>query len=316
MDMQQVWGNAFNEWRSSHEEHLRQDEGQEGTKQSQIQKLPPLPWRAPPSPWEDLASVLSRTARIMGYAQPQWLLRPEAVGHRIDQDSLPVLYRPLDSLLLSRLLHLEEKKLYSLTLHRFASRLAPPHQTALASPDEPNERPSRGRLFLNERDRRFFLANRYTQVCPRCLDEYSGYDRLYWRCDLLLFCPRHHVFLVRHCPTCHARIPAFRPLPTTCPTCQQGDYRSTILGPQAGEEAWLQASHTLLMNRSTGNFAMSCSARVTVYCSSTAAPAAADLSPTSCIRMTPFAFIAGGKITAPPHMLRCLLNRCSLQARR
>jgi hypothetical protein len=83
MDIQQVWGNTFNEWRSSHGEHRRRDEGQERTKQRQILKLPPLPRRAPPSPWEDLASVLSRTARTMGYTRPQWLLRPEAVEHRI-----------------------------------------------------------------------------------------------------------------------------------------------------------------------------------------------------------------------------------------
>ena len=133
--------------------------------------------------------MLSRTARIMGYGRPQWLLRPEAVQHRIDQDTLPVLHRPIDSLLLGRLLYLEEKQLYLLTLHRFASRFTQPRQTVLAIPDEPDERRSRRHLFLDERDRSFFLASRYTQVCPRCLDEDEGYDRLYWRCDQLLLCP-------------------------------------------------------------------------------------------------------------------------------
>jgi len=125
--------------------------------------------------------------------------------------------------------------------------LCPPFQTVLTFPDESNEQPPRGRLFLDERDRSFFLANRYTQVCPRCLDEDEGYDHLYWRCDLLLLCPRHRVFLVRHCATRHARIPAFRPLPTTCPSCEQGDYRSAVLSPQLEEEPWLQASHALLL---------------------------------------------------------------------
>ncbi len=191
--------------------------------------------------------MLSRTARVMGYEQPQWLLRPEAAGHRIDLDSLPALHRPIDSLLLCRLLHLEEQQLHSLTLHRFAPHFARPRQTVLAVPAESNEQPSGGRLFLEERDRSFFLASRYTQVCPRCLDEDEGYDRLYWRCNLLLHCPRHRVFLVRHCPTCHARIPALRPLSTTCPSCGQGDYRSAVLSPQVEEEPWLQASHALLL---------------------------------------------------------------------
>ncbi len=132
-----------------------------------------------------------------------------------------MLHGPLDSVLLGRLLHLEEQQMYSLTLHRFAPR--------------------------KERERSFFLASRYTQVCPRCLDEDEGYDRLYWRCDQLLLCPRHRVFLVRHCPTCHARIPAFRLLSTTCPSCEQGEYRSIVLSPQVEEEPWLQASHALLL---------------------------------------------------------------------
>lgn len=241
MDMQQLWGNSFNEWRASYVERLRREEEQERTRLRQVMELLPLPRRAVPHPWEDLASVLSRTARIMGYARPQWLLRPEAVQHRIDQDTLPVLHRPMDSLLLSRLLHLEEKQLYSLTLHRFASRFTQPRQTVLAVPDESNERLSSERLVLDERGRSFFLPSRYTQVCPRCLDEDEGYDRLYWRCDLLLLCPRHRVFLVRHCPTCHAQIPALRPLSTTCPSCEQGDYRSTVLSPQVEEEPWLLA---------------------------------------------------------------------------
>ncbi len=37
----------------------------------------PLPVRVLPEPWEDLASLLSRTAVQMGYKQVNWLLRPE-----------------------------------------------------------------------------------------------------------------------------------------------------------------------------------------------------------------------------------------------
>src|SRR5258708_2568397 len=104
MDMQSVWGNNFKAWRVSHEERLRREEEQEQAKQRQIMELLPLPRRAAPRLWEDLTSVLSRTARSMGYARPQWLLRPEVIQHKIDRDALPVLRRHLDSLLLSRLL--------------------------------------------------------------------------------------------------------------------------------------------------------------------------------------------------------------------
>ncbi len=50
----------------------------------------PLPVRVLPEPWEDLASLLSRTAVQMGYKQVNWLLRPE------DQKMVPI----ADSILL------------------------------------------------------------------------------------------------------------------------------------------------------------------------------------------------------------------------
>ena len=96
MDMQSTWGNNFNTWRASNEERLQREEEEERAKQRQIMELLPLPQRAAPRVWEDLASLLSRTAHTMGYARPEWLLRSEAVQHRIDQDSLPVLYRRTD----------------------------------------------------------------------------------------------------------------------------------------------------------------------------------------------------------------------------
>jgi len=85
-------------------------------------------------------------------------------------------------------------------------------------------------------------------VCPLCLDEDEGYDHLYWRCDLLLLCPRHCVFLLSRCPACRAPIPALRPQLTTCPSCGKGDYRSTVLAPQVEEETWLRASHCQLLS--------------------------------------------------------------------
>ncbi len=248
MDMQSVWGNTFNGWRVSYEERLRREEEQEQTRQRQILELLPLPRRAAPRLWEDLTSVLSRTARLMGYERPQWLLRPQAIQHKIDRDALPVLHRRLDSLLLSRLLQLEEEQLYALTLHRFASRFTPPRHSASSVPTQANERCSSGQPVLDERYHSFFLPRRNTQVCPLCLDEDEGYDRLYWRCDLLLLCPRHRVFLVSRCPACQVPIPALRPQSTTCPSCGKGDYRSTVLAPRVEEETWLRASHCLLLS--------------------------------------------------------------------
>jgi hypothetical protein len=61
-----------------------------------------------------LASVLSHTARKMGYEDPAWVLRPERVPHTINPAMLPLLYHSI----LQRLL------LYELTLHHFAPRFA------------------------------------------------------------------------------------------------------------------------------------------------------------------------------------------------
>jgi len=59
MDMQSVWGNNFKAWRVSYEEHLQREEEQEQAKLRQIMELLPLPRRAAPRVWEDLASAPS-----------------------------------------------------------------------------------------------------------------------------------------------------------------------------------------------------------------------------------------------------------------
>jgi hypothetical protein len=102
MDMQPIWGNMLTTWFKPYRESLRREEEQKQAKQHQILELNSLPRRAVPRPWEDLASVLSRTA--------------------------PTLHRHLDFLLLSRLLLLEEEQLYALTLHRFATHFIQPQQ--------------------------------------------------------------------------------------------------------------------------------------------------------------------------------------------
>src|SRR6266516_7911582 len=107
--------------RKEEEERLRQLDRE---KQRRIQELPPLPLRILPLPREDLASVLSRAARRMGYEKPEWLLRLESVPHKINPDNLPLLHRQKDYLLLKRLLLLEEEEIYALTLHCFAQHFS------------------------------------------------------------------------------------------------------------------------------------------------------------------------------------------------
>ncbi len=96
----------------------------------------PLPRRVVPLPCEDLPSVISRVARKMGYERPEWLLRPEALSHRIAPNTLLLLRRRADYQLLKSLLLLEEEQLFSLTLYRFAHRLeALPYPPPQANPD-------------------------------------------------------------------------------------------------------------------------------------------------------------------------------------
>ncbi len=214
-------------------------------KQRLLQELLPLPLRSAPHPWEDLASLLSRIARKMGYENPVWLLRPEGVPHKINPANLPLLHRQNDYLFLERLLLLDEEQLYALTLHRFVLRFT--QRSHLSSDRSLETEQSIKRASLQyEYGRQFFLSERYTRVCPRCLDEGDGYDRLYWRCELVLFCPRHAVFLIQNCPACQAPIPAFRPSPTHCPTCTTGDYRLALL-PLLPEECWLEPGHATLL---------------------------------------------------------------------
>ena len=37
-------------------------------------------------------------------------------------------------------------------------------------------------LLWQEHSLQHFEADKYIRVCPLCLDEPEGYDRLYWRC--------------------------------------------------------------------------------------------------------------------------------------
>lgn len=154
----------------------------------------------------------------MGYEQPLWLVRPEGPAHHVRMADLPVLKKSQDYRFLQQLLLLDEEAIYRMTLHRFASCLSS------LSPFSSESVPSR---WLDQWSyRTYFFANAHTQICPDCLDEQEVYSYLYWKCRYVMLCPRHATFLVNSCPICHSSIPALRPSPTICPSCQKGDYRT------------------------------------------------------------------------------------------
>ena len=179
-----------------------------------------------PRPWEDLASVISRVARNREDVFADWILRFHDSSCRLSVDTIPVVARRADYQFLSHLLRLDEVMLYQLTLHRLAAALQPPvnksRQRAYFTDALDIERP----LLLATMLERFCLPLTTTKVCPACLNEQEGYDRLYWRLRPILICPRHAMFLIDRCPWCALPIPALRISLTTCPHCDTGDYRT------------------------------------------------------------------------------------------
>ncbi len=79
------------------------------------------------------------------------------------------------------------------------------------------------RPLLSERS--YFRDPLFMKVCPACLDQQDGYDRLYWLAEFILLCPNHALPLRTNCPSCKRRIPALRAKLCRCPFCKRGDYR-------------------------------------------------------------------------------------------
>jgi hypothetical protein len=210
-----------------------------------VSNVAPLPRRVIPLPWEDLPSVISRVARKMGYERPEWILRPEVYSHHIAPNTLHLLRKRVDYLMLKRLLLLEEEQLFSLTLHRFTRRFEDLPSPLLQT--NPDFLTSSERMLL-PRYVQFFGSGSETQVCPLCLGNPDGYDRLYWRCSYVLLCARHRIYLVDHCPACRTPIPGLRAHPIRCPSCRVGDYRAGIV-PLLDEDDWLEASQSLLLDQ-------------------------------------------------------------------
>ncbi len=187
-----------------------------------LSELPcaPIPARTLPQPWEDLASFVSRIAGCMGYKNPQWILRPEESTSTIQSFNLCMLREKTDYHFLEHLLQLDEEALYSLTIHRFASRVQAP-ELARSTVAEVIQRPLLTRYLFQS----FFHPYSATKFCPYCLAEEPVYGRLFWNALPVVACLRHKLFLLDRCPSCHHSVPILRPSFTQCPYCRNGDYR-------------------------------------------------------------------------------------------
>jgi hypothetical protein len=153
----------------------------------------------------------------MGYERPQWILQPEHISYHLREEALPYLCRKENFLYLEQLLCLDEETLYLLTLHRFAPILQRGTEQPL-----PQKATLIARALLS--DGSSFAEPLYTKVCPTCLDQPDGYDRLYRRAAFIVLCPDHLLLLRTNCPHCKKHIPALRA--ALGPFCKQGDYRA------------------------------------------------------------------------------------------
>lgn len=194
-----------------------------------MQHITPLPRRVQPLSWEDLGSFLVRSAKVMGYEHPQWILRPETYSHHINIWKLAALSRQADYDFLSQLLGVSETHLYQMTIHRFSPLLATHsaeeqkasiqrrQQHYLSTPYQGR---SVNRPLFSRNLGGFFLSNSPTiRICPLCAQSPDAYDRLYWRIRPLLTCPIHQVLLQTSCPVCSKKWPSLRSSRAWCPSC-------------------------------------------------------------------------------------------------
>jgi hypothetical protein len=85
----------------------------------------------------------------------------------------------------------------------------------------------RQHALLTEHDLRFWLLPHLhdtTRVCPYCVEEEDGYDRVFWNLRGVLCCPHHRARLLEKCPACLQVIPAIRPQAGECPFCSRATY--------------------------------------------------------------------------------------------
>jgi hypothetical protein len=210
--------------------------------QNWLCSLRPLPSRVIPFPEEDLASLVCRSAQVMGYKYVQWLLPPEevpcSIGPVICTLQSAVSYR-----ILERLFLLSEERLYRTTFHRFTTQLQAPEETHLLNETGEIQRPVLTRITAQ----RFISSQQRTRVCPLCLAERESYGRLYWGILPVIVCPRHHIMLADRCPMCQEKIPVLRSSLTRCPRCRKGDYRQAPI-VLFGDEPLLHTSQAFILD--------------------------------------------------------------------
>lgn len=208
-----------------------------------IRPLLPLPQRAAPLPDEDLLSILRRNATKMGYPKLGWLLQPEGNQWHIREKDVPLSLTQLEYHILEELLLLPQEAVKSHTLSHYVDRLGQalgPQQYAALNKSASHPV---GISLLSQKI--FFLPIQTIRICPVCLLEQKSYDRLYWRLQLILYCPLHRVPLLGKCPSCGMPIAANRPLTRICQRCQH-EYRE-IAQPRLSSTNFYSLSERFLL---------------------------------------------------------------------
>ena len=155
------------------------------------QSIRPLPARAAALHGESLASLVRRTAEIMGYEGPgrvlSLLLEARDVPANVNLFPLgPSLDR------LAELLRRPAKDLLGMTVHRFSEQLV------LAPCGSPSDTLCDSKTIL-----KYFVTST-SPICPRCLAEDStAHERLVWSFRAMPVCASHGCLLIGQCPECH-----------------------------------------------------------------------------------------------------------------
>jgi hypothetical protein len=146
---------------------------------------------------------------------------------------------------LATLLRQDDESLLKQTVHSLAGSLV------LATKSELPARQCDSKTALKY----FELARR--PICPRCLDDKDGYERLVWLIRPVFICVRHQCRLVDHCPNCGKKFRAVQLDLRRCPCgCHLRDNLVTEVSPkllalQTPLEIWLSGNDLPLAETST-----------------------------------------------------------------
>jgi excisionase family DNA binding protein len=207
--------------------------------------MPRLPVREPPLPGESLTSLVRRHVLAMGYESFARLcgVLTEVGGpvpHHLEQlDRGPLMNG------LATLFGQDEERLLQQTVHLLAGSLV-----LTTKGEVPAERCDSKTVL-----KYFELAHR--PICPKCVVEEQGYERLSWLIRPIFICVRHQCRLVDHCPNCHK---TFRSGRADLRRCRCGHnlgenlataVSSELLALQAALETWLFGNSRPLAEMST-----------------------------------------------------------------